>query len=63
MSEHAPTCDHCGEPATRKAPYSDQPICEECYRRMYEDGGDSPLGGMGYGIDYREAQAEARRLK
>lgn len=57
------TCDHCGEQAVRKDPYSEQPICEDCYTRMYEDGGSSPLGGMGYGISYDDQLAEARRLK
>lgn len=54
-------CDHCGEPATHRALYSDQFFCDECDQA--EPRGDHPLGGMGFGIDYAPALAEARRLK
>lgn len=60
-----PTCTHCGEPATHKAPYSDQDICMECDDKLYgEPSGDShPMGGMGYAISYTEELARSRRLK
>lgn len=59
--EEPADCDHCGEPATHRMAYTEQPACDECDPE--EPKGDHPMGGMGYGISYSETLREARRLK